>query len=179
MIAYMLLVTTIGYDLLWTYALLLSYMFMYSWRMMTVIGDDEYLYSIIDDDYDVMFASWGDDLGDDWYHMHIGVMSRRIAWFDMSHNCLNAWWLLWLVICILDELYTCELCNFVVCRSIKCWWTCDNVNLYMLMNNVEVELLFCLIIWSLNWWTPFQLIIFIYKMWTNPQWSFGWPPHYI
>ena len=156
MIAYMLLVTTIGYDLLWTYALLLSYMFMYSWRMMTVIGDDEYLYSIIDDDYDVMFASWGDDLGDDWYHMHIGVMSRRIAWFDMSHNYLCAWWLLWLGICILffwkigicilDELYTCELRNFMVCRSTKCWWTCDNVNLYMLKSYVVVELSFCLII---------------------------------
>jgi len=20
---------------------------------------------------------------------------------------------------------------------------------------------------------------FVYEMWTNPQWSFGWPPHYI
>ena len=30
--------------------------------------------------YDVFVVSWGDDLGVDWYHMHVGVVSRRIAW---------------------------------------------------------------------------------------------------
>jgi len=30
--------------------------------------------------YDVFVASWGDGLGVDWYHMYIGVVSRRIAW---------------------------------------------------------------------------------------------------
>ena len=94
----------------------------------------------IGDDYNVFVTSWGDDLGDDWYHMHIEVVSRHIAWFDMSHTCLCAWWLMWMMICILDELYTCELRNFVVCRCIKCWWTCDhNVNLYMSMNYADVE----------------------------------------
>jgi len=30
--------------------------------------------------FDVFVASWGNSLGVDWYHMHMGVVSRRIAW---------------------------------------------------------------------------------------------------
>jgi len=78
------------------------------WRILWI----QLLTTIIDDDYDIFVASWGDDLGNDWYHMHIEVVSRLIAWFDMSHNCLCAWWLLWLMIFILDELHTYELRNF-------------------------------------------------------------------
>jgi len=32
-------------------------------------GDGFYIH--IGDDYDVFVASWGDNLGDDWYHMHL------------------------------------------------------------------------------------------------------------
>ena len=35
-----------------------------------------YLYHIAVD-YDVFVASWGDDLGEVWYHMHIEVMYTR------------------------------------------------------------------------------------------------------
>jgi len=54
----------------WAYALLLSHMFMYSWLMVedfkSILVTTNTLYSIIGKDYDVMFASWGDDFGDDW-----------------------------------------------------------------------------------------------------------------
>jgi len=136
--------TIIGDDLWWTYALLLSHM-LTQWLMVTdfvsILATKNTLYSIIGDDYDVFVASWGDDLGDDWYHMNICVVSRRIAWFDMGHNYLCAWWLMWLMICILVTMWT------YVCRWI----------------NVDVELSFYLIIWSLNWWIPFHLIMLTYE----------------
>ena len=46
----------------------------------TLMMDGEGFYIHIGDDYDIFVASWGDDLGDDWYHMHIGVVSKRISW---------------------------------------------------------------------------------------------------
>jgi len=68
----------------WTYALLFSHMFMHSWLMVTYfisILTTTRFYIHIDFDYDVFVASWGDDLGDEyWYHIHIGVVSRRITW---------------------------------------------------------------------------------------------------
>jgi len=88
-IACIILETIIGDDLLWTYALLLSHMFMHSWLMVTdfifILVTTDTLYSIIGDDYDVFVASWGDDLGDNWYHMHIGVVSRRI--YVLNDGC--------------------------------------------------------------------------------------------
>jgi len=46
--------------------------------------DDDEFYIHIGDDYDVFVASWGDDLGDDWYHMHVGVMSKCITYIWWS-----------------------------------------------------------------------------------------------
>jgi len=48
------------------------------WVICSYIDDGFYIH--IGDDYDIFVASWGDDLGDDWYHMHIGVVSKRISW---------------------------------------------------------------------------------------------------
>ena len=49
------------------------------------------------------------------YHVHIGVVSRRIICFCMSPNCIWAWW-------------------FDVIGKFN---NCDVVNLFVLMNNVK------------------------------------------
>jgi len=77
------------------------------------------IYIHIGDDYVVFVASWGDDLGNDWYHMHIEVVSRRIAYFDMGPNCLCVWWSMWLINCIL-----------VIMWLYMCWWMIWRLNYY-------------------------------------------------
>ena len=85
---------------------------------------------------------WGDDLSWWWYHMHIGVVSRRIAWFVMSRNCL----------CLVDVVNG-ELCDLVEYVYLWTWWI-----VYLMM--------FCYTCtlsdfkwWCLFWWNDEVWII--------------------
>ena len=78
-----------------------------------------------------------------WYCMHIGVVSRRIVWFSMSHNCLCAWRLMWLMNCI--HLVNLLNVSYLIVRIGETWWMlwlCDLV--FMCIGG------FCWWLWILN-----------------------------
>jgi hypothetical protein len=70
-------------------------------------------------------ASWGDDIGGVWYHMHICVVYRRISYWHESCCCM------WMM--IVDDkcvwwIHTCDIWNWLVdelCHN----WICDLMNL--------------------------------------------------
>ena len=81
----------VGELFVWTYALLLSHMFMHTWLMVT----DFYIQivrRVWNLTYDVFVASgwrpcWW------WYRMHLGIMYRRIVHPCMSLICICVWWM--------------------------------------------------------------------------------------
>ena len=95
-----------------------------------------------------------------WYHMHLEE-SRTL------HAFIN-WW----VESLLEHV------NWCICELVNFWWLLwilEKGELYVYL----IELVYSLIEFvnhvKLNCVIYFHLIMFNYRLWTNPEWSFGWP----
>jgi len=76
-----------------------------------------------------------------WYHMHVGVVSRRIAWVDMSHSML---------MCLMIVVYLMNNCDLMNCTLIEIdgdiWWTLWLCDLVIVVVIVSINLVNCILV---------------------------------